>query len=454
MTTLRAQMALPAAAAGIAFGFLLSFIVLDSLHTQLTNSLRTSADRQAIIVQTYLDRVQGLDVLTPTGIAVLGLTPDGLQSTLLPPTAFPEFYSISSVADVPPPEAFLTTPYVGRIVPWTGSNETPELKHVNRLVVLVPTRQAVLTYTEIRARLILSVFVGVLALVGVLVAVAGRLAHRIKRLTESARQLDSPTPIPDSVRFGSDEIGQLGAQLELARTTLAEKHSEVVRLQSIRSEFLANVSHEVRTPLFALKGFLETLLDGGINDPSVSRSFLEKAQNHAGRLDLLLKDLIDISRIESGDMRLSFRYFAVAPFLREVVEDHREAATRRGHTIELTVVDEDAIGDRSRLRQVLDNLLSNAVNYCPNGSRIQVRGEAFGAGVRITVEDNGHGIAPEHLPRLFERFYRVDADRSREQGGTGLGLAIVKHIIEAHGSKICVESILGKRTSFYFDLRK
>lgn len=454
MTTLRAQLAFPAAAAGIAFGILLTFVVLDSLHTQLTNSLRQSADRQAMIVQTYLDRVQGLELLAPTGIAVLGLTPDGLQTTLLSASAYPEFYSISSETDVPPPETFLTTPYVGLVIPWEGKNGTPELLRVDRLVVLVPTRQAALTYTEIRARLILSVVAGVAVLVGVLIAVAGHLARRIKRLTESARRLDSSNPFPESVGNSHDEVGQLGAELELARTTLAAQHAEVVRLQSIRSEFLANVSHEVRTPLFAMKGFLETLIDGGINDPAVSRSFLEKAQSHAGRLDLLLKDLIDISRIESGDMRLSFRYFAVGPFLREAVEDHQEAATRRGHTLELTAVDEEAIGDKSRLRQVIDNLLTNSVNYCPKGSRIQVRGEALGSGIRISVEDNGLGIAPEHLPRLFERFYRVDADRSREQGGTGLGLAIVKHIVEAHGSKIYVESILGQRTLFYFDLRK
>jgi two-component system phosphate regulon sensor histidine kinase PhoR len=218
---------------------------------------------------------------------------------------------------------------------------------------------------------------------------------------------------------------------------------------------MANVSHEVRTPLFSLKGFLETLLDGGIDDPEVNRPFLEKSLHHAQRIDNLLRDLIDISRIESGEMRMSFRYFALSSLLEQIQRDHADAAANRLQILRIEVDDPsvEVLGDRERLRQALSNLVENAMKYSPEKSTVTIGVERRADRVRLTVKDNGPGIAAEHVPRIFERFYRVDPDRSRELGGTGLGLAIVKHIVEAHGSEIEVTTQAGNGSAFSFQLK-
>ena len=448
MTSLRVQLAVPAALAGTAFGIL----VLTSLRTQLAIGLRQSADRHAVIVRSALTSTRSLESLSPTGIVVVAFRRDGSQVILAPPNGNLATLSIDAETDVVPPEGFLSETFVGRVVPVDSIPGAPGLGPGDRLAILVPTRQAVLTYAEVRVRLILSVLAGVFLLVAVAFAMASFLVGRVRRLTEAAGALDSEEPLPVALMSQADELGRLGRALEQTRATLYTNKTKISRLQKMRSEFLANVSHEIRTPLFSLKGFLETLLDGGLEDPSVNRAFLEKAQNQAQRLDILLRDLIEISRIESGDMRLSFRYFPVGPFLRQVVSDHSELAARKGHHLELTAPEADALGDKERLRQVFDNLLANAITYCPSGSNIRVSAAVGERGILLKVQDDGPGIAAEHLPRLFERFYRVNPDRSREQGGTGLGLAIVKHIVEAHGAIIHVESILGRGTSFSFEL--
>jgi two-component system phosphate regulon sensor histidine kinase PhoR len=225
------------------------------------------------------------------------------------------------------------------------------------------------------------------------------------------------------------------------------------KLEQMRSQFLGNVSHELRTPIFALQGFLETLLDGAIDDPNVNRDFLEKAHSNAMRLNTLLGDLIDISRIESGEMQLSFRYFDVRDFIDSVIADMESVASAKDITLNVqygTDPSQQVMGDRNRLVQVLTNLIDNAIKYTQNGGTITVGTRTEGENVWIDVTDTGIGILPEHLSRIFERFYRVDKERSREAGGTGLGLAIVKHIIEAHGGKVEVRSEAGKGSVFSF----
>lgn len=234
------------------------------------------------------------------------------------------------------------------------------------------------------------------------------------------------------------------------------------KLERVRSEFLANVSHELRTPIFAVQGFIETLLDGAVDDPKVNRDFLERARAQSERLNSLLNDLIDISRIESGEMRMSFRMFDIQPFLRDFTSEMQPMA--RAKQIELYFTgnvlphhEVSVFADKERIKQVLINLTDNAIKYSGEGSAIKIElvDEEPEGQVTIRVADNGIGIAPEHLPRLFERFYRVDKGRARSApGGTGLGLAIVKHIIEAHHGKISVASEPGKGSTFQFTLRK
>ena len=227
------------------------------------------------------------------------------------------------------------------------------------------------------------------------------------------------------------------------------------KLEQVRTEFLGNVSHELRTPIFAIQGFIETLLDGAINNPKVNINFLEKAKNHTLNLNNLLNDLIDISMIESGQMKLSFRYFNIFELIDSVVHEFKPNADNKG--LELVCdsfnTNLQLYGDKQRIRQVLSNLLTNAIKYSEKGS-VKVGVEELSNNGRVYVQDTGLGISDKDKPRVFERFYRIDRDRSREMGGTGLGLAIVKHIIEAHSSKIELKSKLGEGSEFYFSLKK
>ena len=303
--------------------------------------------------------------------------------------------------------------------------------------------------------------IGVLSVI-VVAWVSSRVSRRITRpileIASAARAIregDLSRRIPVT---RTDEIGTLASSINDMAEKLGNDISRLRKLERVRSEFLGNVSHELRTPIFSLQGFLETLLDGAVDDPAVNRDFLEKAHKHAGRLNALLNDLIDISRIESGEMKMSFRFMLLADLLREVSNEMAPAAAKKD--LRLTVdtgecTDDKVYADRERLKQVMINLLDNAIKYTEAGGSITVSARREGGdAVCVEVADTGCGIPGQHLGRIFERFYRVDKDRSRDVGGTGLGLAIVKHIVEAHGGVIRVESIVGKGSRFMFTLRR
>ena len=302
--------------------------------------------------------------------------------------------------------------------------------------------------------------VGLLTIV-LLLIVSSQLA---KRITKPIQQIAATA---DAIKGGDvmqrvhvtsdDEIGTLATGINDMAEKLGNDIEKLRKLERVRSEFLANVSHELRTPIFSIQGFLETLLDGAVDDPHVNREFLEKAHHHANRLDTLLSDLIEISRIESGEMKMSFRYFSLSDFLQQVVQEMQPQAAKKSLSLMLNpplAHDEKVYGDRERLKQVMINLIDNAIKYTEPGGSITVRTSQEGTKAAIHVQDTGCGIALEHQTRIFERFYRVDRDRSREVGGTGLGLAIVKHIVEAHGGTIKVESEVGKGSTFTYTLKR
>ncbi|MBK6420101.1 MAG: two-component sensor histidine kinase [Ignavibacteria bacterium] len=267
--------------------------------------------------------------------------------------------------------------------------------------------------------------------------------------------------ITDGAVSGRIELGK-NALLDVVRVAdainrLAHKAAkdidEMRRLERVRSEFVANVSHELRTPIFSVQGYLETLLDGAMDDPQVSLQFLEKAYNNALRLNALLSDLIDISRIESGELKFSFRYFDIGELLRDIVHTTEIRAAQRNVTVHCDIAENSTVyGDKERLTQVMTNLLENAIKYNVDGGDVYVSTKHVDTTLRISVRDTGIGIPEESLPRIFERFYRVDKDRSRAVGGTGLGLAIVKHILEAHHAPIAVDSGVGRGTEISFVL--
>jgi len=227
------------------------------------------------------------------------------------------------------------------------------------------------------------------------------------------------------------------------------------KLERVRTEFVANVSHELRTPMFAIQGYIETLLNGAIDDKKVNHYFLEKANQHTLNLSNLLNDLIDISMIESGELRMSFRYFKVNDFLQQIVNDFKILGEEKNIQLEFHPAKESlqVFGDKTKLRQVMVNLITNAIKYTEEG-KVDIYVKEEGKFARLIVKDTGIGISSEESDRIFERFYRVDKARSRAIGGTGLGLAIVKHIIDAHNSKVEVSSTPGIGSEFSFLLKK
>jgi two-component system phosphate regulon sensor histidine kinase PhoR len=221
-----------------------------------------------------------------------------------------------------------------------------------------------------------------------------------------------------------------------------------------RNEFLGNVAHELRTPIFAIQLSLETLKDGAINDQDVNTQFLEKAFRQSNRLKELVDDLINISRLEAG-MKLSKRYFSINNLIRETINELSGIVSNKNITLILDNEISDNIqvfADSERIKQVLINLIDNSVKYTLEKGSITIKTKGSDKSVLISVEDTGLGIPKEDLPRIFERFYRVDKTRSRDMGGSGLGLSIVKHILELHNSQIKVESETDKGTKFEFNL--
>jgi two-component system, OmpR family, phosphate regulon sensor histidine kinase PhoR len=252
-----------------------------------------------------------------------------------------------------------------------------------------------------------------------------------------------------------DELNGLILQVYRTGLALEKEIRELKKIENHRREFLGNVSHELKTPIFAVQGFAETLLDGALDDERVNRAFVEKILRNAARLNNLVRDLSEISRIETGDLKMSFAPFSVRRLAAEVTESLELVARSREVTLH-SLVPEDlppALGDRERIRQVLVNLVDNAIKYNNPGGEVEVSARLLPAGeIKVSVVDNGIGLAPQDIPRVTERFYRVDKSRSREQGGTGLGLAIVKHILHAHDRKLMVESHLGRGSTFGFSL--
>ena len=230
--------------------------------------------------------------------------------------------------------------------------------------------------------------------------------------------------------------------------------TELRRLERVRRDFVANVSHEFKTPLTAIQGFAETLLGGALDDMANRSRFVEIIREHAQRLARLTNDLLKLSRIEAGRLELETRPVNVAALVSSCVETARFKAEAKGLRIAVDLPDGNppVRGDSSQLGEVLQNLIDNALQYTPAGGRIDVSAYSNGHEVIFTVADTGIGIPEADLERIFERFYRVDAARSREAGGTGLGLSIARHIVDAHGGRIWVESAVGQGSRFRFSI--
>jgi signal transduction histidine kinase len=220
------------------------------------------------------------------------------------------------------------------------------------------------------------------------------------------------------------------------------------KLEAVRRDFVANVSHELRTPLTIVGGFAETLQDPDI--PAERRAeFAQTIYSNTQRMQRIVDELLDLSRIESGHWKPRLQAVTIADAVAEVFARVSAVAARKSISLETRIAPAASVieADRTALEQILLNLVENALRHTPEGGKITIATAEARNGVGLTVADTGTGIAPEHLPRIFERFYRADSGRSREAGGTGLGLAIVKHLVEAHGGSVSADSVVGSGTT-------
>ena len=285
---------------------------------------------------------------------------------------------------------------------------------------------------------------------------AHEVAEIVERTSQEGRVLDHEMKLPgDAERWLQVNAAAITSVERRRLGTVLVFHdlTQMKQLERTREEFVGNVSHELRTPLSLIKGYAETLLDGAKDNPEVATKFLQTIDRNARRLDLLIQDLLTISALESGRIAMNPQPVALRPVVERGFADLKSQADARKVTLLSQMPDLTAQADETRVEQVMGNLLENAVKYGREGGTVIVGGrEVENDQLEIFVRDDGPGIPVEARERVFERFYRVDKARSREQGGTGLGLAIVKHIVQAHGCSVWVESEPGKGATFFFTL--
>lgn len=261
-----------------------------------------------------------------------------------------------------------------------------------------------------------------------------------------------------SSKKSKSSISPLRKVQNTINTYIKAKNKEIEVLQkneTFRREFIADISHELKTPIFAAQGYIHTLLDGAVEDPNVRDKFLKRAAKSLNNLEKLVQDLITLNQMESGVIKFSKIPFDLKETVQEVLEQLEEKASRRNVKILFKYDNEISyrtLADKDKIFRVIQNLVSNAIKYNKDEGKVIVRLKSRKKLISFKVKDEGQGISPEDLKRIFERFYRVEKSRSREKGGTGLGLAIVKHILEGHKSKINVSSTLGEGSVFSFDL--
>ena len=255
------------------------------------------------------------------------------------------------------------------------------------------------------------------------------------------------------------KVEDIGEELTAWADTNDKEIARLKEAEQFRKQYLGNVAHELKTPIFNVQGYISTLLDGGLEDELINRKYLERAEKSIDRLINIVNDLATISKLESSMNKLDMEKFDVVALAKEIADQAEMEADKKGIKISVKGAENLpspfwALADKHYIGQVFVNLIINSIRYGKEGGQTRIRFRDMLDKILVEVEDNGLGIGKEDLPRVFERFYRTDKGRSREQGGTGLGLAIVKHIIEAHGERITVRSEPGVGSTFSFTLKK
>ena len=278
--------------------------------------------------------------------------------------------------------------------------------------------------------------------------------ERIRQIYEDLEfetdSLIKTSPIDSDMNSFSKDLEEF---VKLKRTEI-----ETLKKEGIyRKEFVGNVAHELKTPLFSVQGYISNLLDGAMDDKELLKKYLKRAEKSVDRLTFIIKDLDLITQLESSTLKLKFTSFDILKLTEEIIEDLEISASKRNIKIIFNKNYDKQIlveADKNRIEQVITNLVTNSINYGSEKGTTEISFESNVEKIIVKVNDNGEGITEENMPRLFQRFFRVDVSRSRSQGGSGLGLAIVKHIIDAHNENIYVQSTVGVGSEFSFSLKK
>jgi two-component system phosphate regulon sensor histidine kinase PhoR len=303
--------------------------------------------------------------------------------------------------------------------------------------------------------LLLTLLIFAVSFIIIQVRVEKYIYRRIKKIYDDVSLLESSPfaagPVTTDMKTLTEEIEKFAKDKKIEIDTLKIR-------EEYRKDFLGNISHELKTPLFTVQGYLLTLLDGAMQDKAVRKKYLQRAQKGVERLIYIVKDLDLITKLEVGDLNLDISDFDIIELIQSVFELVEMKAGKKNISLTFDMNYETPIyvrADRDKIQQVLSNLIVNSIKYGQHDGTTEVSVENLIRNkVIVRITDNGEGIPEEHLPRLFERFYRVDKSGSRKEGGSGLGLSIVKHIIEAHGEKIYVESVVDVGSEFSFTLEK
>lgn len=303
--------------------------------------------------------------------------------------------------------------------------------------------------------LVFSIFTLIISFLIVQIRVEKFIYRRIKRIYDDVSLLESSPfpsgPINTDMKTMTEEIEKYAKDKRIEIDTLKIR-------EEYRKDFLGNISHELKTPLFTVQGYILTLLDGAMEDKNVRKKYLQRAKKGVERLIYIIKDLDLITKLEVGDLNLEFSDFDIIELVQGVFELLEIKASKQKIILSFDMVYDSPVivhADRDKIQQVISNLLVNSIKYGQSGGTTEVSVENLIKNkVIVRVTDNGEGIPEEHIPRIFERFYRVDKSGSRKEGGSGLGLSIVKHIIEVHGEKIYVESVVNAGSEFSFTLEK
>ncbi len=458
----------------LAAGIFSSISVENYLHTQLIQELTTQANQFEYVIRTFADD----DSVHYKHLQELAKSAN-LRLTLINKKGEVHFESELASTQLPTIENHLQRPEVqealqhgvGTNIRKSATINIDMLYLAKKIFVPLPDHSGFADIGIVRVSMPLTqvnavidgiqekiIYVSAILLVFIIITtlyVARTFAKPISEIAIVAEQIREGNFEKRIPIRSSDEMGKLAENLNSMVDKLNEDITMLKKLERIRSEFLGNVSHELRTPIFAVEGLLETLLNGAIDDPTVSKDFVERALRNARRLNALLGDLIEISHIQSGEMKMNYEMFSINEFFVQILSDLESLAEQKNITVMLNnpISSLSVYGDKERLKQVMVNLIDNAIKYTQRGGKVIVTATSEQGGVKISVKDTGIGIATEHHSRIFERFYRVDKERSRESGGTGLGLAIVKHIVEAHESKMEIQSQVGRGSEFSFRLK-